>query len=107
MTAEPAFAREGLEQAEHLDGLLDAWRPLPVSHRLRDAVIAAAPRERRRGGIRDWVWRAGLGASLAGACAAGLVVGVTLSNATQPDEAVSAAMSGYDEISEAVGGEDA
>jgi anti-sigma factor RsiW len=107
MAADPALAREVLRRAEDLDSLLDAWSPLAVRRELHEAVIAAAPRDRRRAGLREWIWRVGLSAGLAGACAAGLAVGVGLSNATHPDEAVSAAMSGYDELSEVVNGEDA
>lgn len=104
MAAEPDFARRALGEADRLDTVLDAWAPLSVSHGLREAVIAAAPAHRPRGGLRAWLLGAGIGAGLAGACAAGLAFGVALSGnlaaATDAPEAVSAAMSGYDDLAD-------
>ena len=104
MAAEPAFAHEALAAADRLDSALDAWAPLAVSHDLREAVIAAAPIARPRRGLRAWLLGAGVGAGLAGACAAGLAFGVALSgnlsSATEAPEAVSAVMTGYDDLSE-------
>lgn len=104
MVAEPEFARQSLAAADRLDAVLDAWAPLSASHDLREAVIAAAPVARPRRGLRAWLLGAGVGAGLAGACAAGLVIGVALSgNVTAPNdapEAISAAMAGYDDLSE-------
>lgn len=104
MAAEPDFARRALEQADRLDAVLDAWVPLSVSHGLREAVIAAAPAPRRRGGLRAWLLGAGVGAGLASACAAGLALGVALSGelaaATDAPEAVSAAMNAYDDLAD-------
>lgn len=108
MAAEPDFAKAALAAPADLDALLDAWTPLPVSPQLREAVIASAPANRTRGGVRGWFWRAGLGAGLAAACAAGLVVGVRLSDAAAAQEdTVSAALSGYDDLSDVVTGEGA
>lgn len=108
MAAEPDFAKAALAAPADLDALLDAWTPLPVSHQLREAVIATAPANHARGGVRGWFWRAGLGAGLAAACAAGLVVGVRLSDAAAAQEdTVSAALSGYDDLSDVVTGEGA
>lgn len=105
MVAEPDFARIVLAAADRLDATLDAWSPLAVSHDLRRAVIAAAPAPRARRGLRAWLLGAGVGAGLAGACAAGLAFGVALSGnlttAVDAPEAVSAAMTGYDDLSEA------
>ena len=102
MAAEPAFAREALTEADRLDAVLDAWAPLAAPHGLREAVIAAAQPARR--GVRAWLLGAGVGAGLAGACAAGLVFGVALSgglsSVSEVPEALSAAMSGYDDLSE-------
>lgn len=108
MAADPDFAKAALAAPAGLDDLLGAWAPQPVTHQLREAVIASAPRPRTRTGVRGWFWRAGLGVGLAGACAAGLVVGVRLSDTVvQQDDTVSAALSGYDDLSDVVIGEGA
>ncbi len=108
MAAEPDFAKAALAAPANLDAVLDAWAPLSVSHQLREAVIASAPVPRARHGVRGWFWRAGLGASLAGACAAGLVVGVRLSEVVvQQEDTVSAALGGYDDLADVVIGEEA
>lgn len=106
---QPELASRILAEAGRLDGLLDAWSPPPVSSRLREALIAAAPSRRvwPRLGV---LWRLGAGASLAAACAAGLAVGVLLSDAVAPtaapnDEVLSAALSGYDDLAGLVNGE--
>ncbi|MBP7649179.1 MAG: hypothetical protein KA085_08270 [Phenylobacterium sp.] len=108
MAAEPEFVRQSLAAADRLDAVLGAWAPLSVPHGLREAVIAAAPVARPRRGLRAWLLGAGVGAGLAGACAAGLVFGValsgTLSAPTDAPEAVSAAMAGYDDLSETAEG---
>jgi hypothetical protein len=99
MAAEPDFAREVLAQAEALDAALDAWPRLTVGHEFREAVIAQAGQGRARAGLRGWLWRAGAGAGLAAACAAGLVMGVTLYGRQAPsatDEPISAVMASYD-----------
>ena len=104
MAADPDFARETLATADGLDAVLDAWRPLVASQALRDAVIAGAPSARRGPGLRAWLLRAGVGAGLAGACAAGLGFGVVVSGdltaALDAPEAVSAAMNGYDDLAD-------
>ena len=104
MAAEPDFAREALADAARLDTALDAWAPMSVRQELREAVIAAAPPARPRRGLRAWLLGASVGAGLAGACAAGLAFGVALSgnltSATDASEAVSAVMTGYDDLSE-------
>jgi len=100
--AEPEFARIVLSDAGELDAALDLWAPVAVSQSLRDAVVASAPAPRRRWSLNGWFMRAGVGAGLAAACAAGLVVGVMLSDVTQPpttDDTVSAAISNYDDLS--------
>jgi len=100
---EPEFARAVLAGAGDLDGLLETWTLAAVSHVLRDRVIASAPPARRDWSLRAWFMRAGVGAGLAAACAAGLIVGVKLSNAAAPlnasDETVSAALGDYDDLS--------
>lgn len=108
MAAEPEFARQCLAAADSLDAALDLWAPLSAPQGLRDMVIAAAPLGRPRRGPRAWLLGAGVGAGLAGACAAGLVFGVVLSGSlsapSDAAEAVSAAMAGYDDISESTEG---
>lgn len=108
MAAEPDFARQSLAAADRLDAALDLWAPLSVPQGLREVVIAAAPLARPRGGLRGWLLGAGVGAGLAAASAAGLVFGVVLSGNLAPPtsapEAVSAAMAGYDDLSETTEG---
>lgn len=102
MAAEPEFARIVLSEAAELDGTLDLWALAPASSALREAIVASAPAPRRRRGLRAWFMRAGVGAGLAAACAAGLVVGVMLSDVTQAptaEDTVSAALNNYDDLS--------
>lgn len=101
MAQSPDFTSTVLARAGALDGILDDWRPTEVSHALREAVIAAAPTARRGAGLRGWFWRAGVGAGLAAACAAGLVVGVKLSDSVQPqtEEMISAALTTNEDLS--------
>jgi hypothetical protein len=96
---EPQIAREILARAESLDAALDAWRPMPVGHELRERVVTRAPRVIRGAEWLSWVLGAGAGAGLAMACAAGLVLGVVMSGETTVaanDEPVSAVMTGYE-----------
>jgi hypothetical protein len=98
MTAEPDFARAVLAEAEALDATLDAWRPQPVTHELREAVIAQAGLARARAGLRGWLWGAGAGAGLAAACAAGLIMGVALYSGQTgaSEEPIGAVMASYE-----------
>jgi hypothetical protein len=73
MAADPAWAETVLAQARTLDSRLDAWTPPRVSAALTEAVVATAPRARPR--LFAWLAPAGLGAGLAAACAAGVVLG--------------------------------
>lgn len=66
-----------LAEAAELDFALDAWRLAPPSQALVEAVLAAAPRRPAWAG-RPWIWRTGVGAGLAAACAAGVLTGATL-----------------------------
>ena len=81
MVAEPDFTQAALSRAETLDAALDAWRPAPFGHALIDRILAAAPRQRRPRWI-GWLSPAALGAGLAAACVAGVMVGVELSQHT-------------------------
>ena len=109
MAREPDFARTALAQAASLDAALDGWAPAQVSHALREAVIAAAPRARTRSMLQGWFWRTGVGAGLAAACAAGLIVGVKLSDTVQrqSDETIRAALTANDDLSGLLSGEEA
>lgn len=106
LAAEPGFCRGVLTRADELDMALDAWRPMAVSHALREQVVATAPSPRGALRFAAWIWRAGLGAGLAAACAAGLALGVAISDqvstTTPGSEAVSAA-SDYDALSSVAG----
>jgi hypothetical protein len=65
-----------LDAERALDGALRAWTLPPVPARLRDGVLATAPKERGRWPAawgRRGLWISGAG--LAAACAAGVVVG--------------------------------
>lgn len=97
MAAEPAYAQGVLAAASGLDAALDVWSSLPASGPLRDRLIASAPTaRRRRRALTHWLWRAGLGAGLAAACVAGLMVGVGLSPDPQGADPVATVMGGYD-----------
>jgi hypothetical protein len=61
-----------------LDALLAAYRAAEPSAALRADIAAAAPRQRAIGRAWRWLGAAGLGAVLAGACAAGVAAGLTL-----------------------------
>lgn len=106
MTAQPEAARQILAQAEALDAALDAWRPAHVSHALLEQVVAQAPRAPMRRAVA-WVWRGALGAGLAAACAAGLIMGVALSGVgattAETTEPVSAAMTAYEGLTDTSG----
>lgn len=95
LAADADFARQTLAAARALDAALDAWRPLPVTTALREAVNLTTPRGRARTVWADWIWRAGLGAGLAGACGAGVLVGaVAWGAAGAESDVITAVMSG-------------
>ena len=98
VAAEPDFTKGVLLTADGLDAALDAWPAPSVTTTLRDAVLSSAPVPRRRPKVRRWVWALGGGAGLAGACAAGLILGVTVYGGSVADnlEPISAAMATYD-----------
>jgi ferric-dicitrate binding protein FerR (iron transport regulator) len=79
LAAEPEAARARLMAADALDDLLAvSARPTP-SPALRTAVLAAAPRPRRRLLQATGFWLSGAGLAVAGA--AGLLIGAAASNA--------------------------
>lgn len=106
LAAEPGFCRATLARSDELDMMLDAWRPMAVSHDLRERVVATAPAKRGALRFAAWLWRAGLGAGLAAACVAGLALGVAISDQVSTTsagaEAVSAA-SDYEALSAVAG----
>ena len=78
-----------LAEARTIDWLL-ANAPTPVaSHALTQRIIDMAPIARSAGRAWSWLTRAGLGATLAAACAAGVLVGTV----AVPPELVTAAIS--------------
>ena len=78
MAADPAFTRAVLTKASALDAALDAWRPAAAPASLADKIAATAPAARSRARWLGWLSPAALGAGLAAACAAGVLVGVDL-----------------------------
>lgn len=94
--SEPAAAQALLAAASDLDAALEAWVAPVADAGLREAIVASAPQPKPRRALAVWAWRAGLGASLAAACAAGVLVGVRLSPDAGGAEAVASAMSSFD-----------
>ena len=79
-------AATSLAEAGALDALLAAGPVQAPSAALRERILGAAPRERARPSL-DWLFRAGLGAGLAAAGVAGVLVGSTLTAASDIDDA--------------------
>ena len=96
--AEPAFAQGLLARAGDLDAALDAWRASQADAALSERILAHAPGP-RQGLLATWSWRAGLGASLAAACAAGVLLGVRLTpDLSTGDEAMTSVMASFDSV---------
>lgn len=76
MILRPDWAEAVLRRAGDLDAVLDQWAPHKVSHELSQAIIDSAPGPRRT--WPRWLLGASLGAGLATACAAGLLVGIAM-----------------------------
>ena len=96
---DPIWANELLSKAEGLDARLDVWRTPAVGHDLREAVIAAAAGALRRTSWVTWALGTGAGIALAGASAAGMVLGVALAetySTSATDEPISSVMSSYE-----------
>jgi hypothetical protein len=88
MATDPARAQAVLAAAQALDQRLDAWAALRVTPDFADAVLAGAPKPRAGSWWRGWLAPAGMGAGLAAACVAGLLVGTRMAVAplaTDPD----------------------
>ena len=93
MAADPEWTGAILTEAAGLDGLLGQVPVAAPSSALVGSVIAAAQGVRRR--IAWWL-PVGLGAGLAAASAAGLLVGVQLSHTVIEDQAVATAIADDD-----------
>jgi hypothetical protein len=80
--SEPEFARAVLSREAALDAALDELALVPARTELFERIVADAPALRRR--RRWWLWLApaGLGAVLAGIAAAGVVLGVQISESS-------------------------
>ncbi len=97
MAAEPAWAEPVLARAGELDAALAAFSPPRAATGAMDRILAAAPRPRQVGRWTGWLVPAGLGAGLAAACAAGVVLGVRISTSAAPEgDAVATAVSDED-----------
>lgn len=89
-SAQPEFAQDVLARERQLDEALDALPRPVVSRALHDRVVAGAPAPRRRRRWLDWLIPVGAGAALAGAAAAGLVMGVQLGSSSAVNAEASA-----------------
>jgi len=85
MAERPAWAGRVLAEAGELDAALSGLAPPRGSAGLADRIAATAPKARPR--WRGWLVPSAMGAGLAAACAAGVVLGAQLSvPAAGPDE---------------------
>ena len=101
MAADPDFAKAALAAPAGLDDLLGAWAPQPVSHQLREAVIASAPRpraDRRARMVLACRVGRGPGRRLRGGPGGRVRLSDTVVSRTTP----SAPLSGYDDLSDVV-----
>jgi len=80
--AHPEFARAVLTRQGQLDEALDTLPRAVASRDLFERIVASAPAARRRPRWLAWLAGASVGTALAGAAAAGLVMGVQLSQAS-------------------------
>lgn len=92
MAAEPGRASAILGRAGDLDAVLAAYDPPRVTLGLAERIAAGAPKSRTR--RVGWLLPAGMGAGLAAACAAGVMLGAQLApapaSADDPDAVVAA-----------------
>jgi ferric-dicitrate binding protein FerR (iron transport regulator) len=91
MASDPARVRDVLARAEELDAALAAYSPHRAATGLMDRIVAGAPKRLLRRPF-GWLVPAGMGAGLAAACAAGMVLGARLSTppVQDPDAIVAA-----------------
>ena len=80
--AHAEFAQAVLSRERRLDEALDTLPRAVASRELFERVVASAPARLRRPRWLSWLVPAGVGTALAGATAAGLILGVQLSQAT-------------------------
>src|SRR5436190_11698495 len=97
MAADPARAEAILGRAAALDAALAAWSPPRATSGVMDAVLARAPKPRRPWRWGGWLVPAGLGAGLAAACAAGVVLGARLSAPAPASDTDAIGTAGRDE----------
>ena len=97
MAADPAWAATVLAQASALDELLGECATPQPSATLAHRIVAGAPRSRAGRRWIGWLLPAGMGAGLAAACAAGMVMGSQLSTpaVTTPDSAAEAMVAAF------------
>jgi len=100
---EPEFARAVLSEATALDGVLYELPTHTASAVLVERIVASAPPlRRRRSGWRGWLTPAGLGIGLAAATAAGVILGVQVSEhastnvASGADQSLARAIAEFD-----------
>jgi hypothetical protein len=79
VASEPEFAMAVLSREAALDAALDELPRATASAELFERIVAGAPALRRRRPWRLWLAPAGLGAALAGIAAAGVLLGVEVS----------------------------
>jgi hypothetical protein len=96
MAAEPVRVRGILARADDLDAALAAFSAPRAASGLVNRIVAAAPRPRSPGPWARWLVPAGMGAGLAAACAAGVVMGIRLSSPSPEADAIVAAVSDED-----------
>lgn len=87
------MTQDHLASEAELNAMLDAWRVPPPSAELIAAIVATAPQPRAASRWAGWLAPLGVGAGLAAACAAGLMVGVQVTRTTlDHNESVVAAL---------------
>jgi hypothetical protein len=99
LKAQPGMARTVLAAAISLDTVLDALPAPAASAALRARALAAAPEPRATGTPwRRWLTGAGVGLTLATACAAGIAFGVSAAQPSAEDRQADTALSdsGFD-----------
>ena len=108
IAARPDWVRDILARAEALDAALAAFSPPRAATGLMDRIVASAPKPRRARRWGGWLVPAGMGAGLAAACAAGMVLGAQLAAPTVPEaDAIVTAVSDEDALAMAVTDDDA
>jgi hypothetical protein len=89
LESQPQAARAVLAEADALDALLHQSPTPAVSHTLREAILAAAPKPRRQGvGFGFWL----SGAGLAAATVSGVIIGASMLSALTADVRIDAVL---------------